>query len=662
MITALKRMCQRIFGHRFLIGAMVVAVCTLLQLSGSSINEWNEFIGDGENYDTVLAGESRSIRSDEWAVFTPMAFSQTASGFQYYSEVLRGTATDAFIEYGQPVKDWAVVFRPFQIGYLVGGASYGLAFFWCGRLIALLLVSIEFAYRVLTVGKGKRGSSFLSVIYGLLLTFSSFVQWWFSVNGLVEMLIFGQLALLLLDRYFQTEKKPLRTALALLISYCAVCYLFTMYPAWEIPIAYIILIFGVCILCRHWRSSRLSRADGANVLLGVGFFAANSGYILYKSWDAIVAIMQTVYPGARSETGGNTLLAFFHYAANLFTTTDTEVTGANVCEVASVFGLFPFNLILAAAALYVCKKKGVFTKEKQLLLMLALEAFFLLYCWVGFPPFLAKITLLYVCLPGRVAPIAALLNLMILIRAVQILKEEAAERSAPKLLFWAVGILLLAALVLLLVREGWTSYITDDRGRIVIAVLILMMGMCVACIYFRRSFLLKAAFVCLAGVISFFTGMTVNPINRGTDAVYGHSVVREIQALNEANPGKWAVLNVGFPITNLPIMAGAADINCTNVYPNMELWERLDPDGTYEEIYNRYAHILICLTAEEETGFVLQSSDVIQVNLNIEDLGLLDADYILTKENLSDYRYNLEERGYLIVYAFNNYYIWEKVE
>lgn len=654
----MKYVCQKLFCYRYLIGIVIILVCTLSQLSGSSINEWNEFINDGEYYDTVLLGTSRGIRSDEWAVFTPMAFSQTASDFQYYSDVLRATPTDAFIEYGQPVRDWAVVFRPFQIGYLIGGASYGLSFYWCSRLVILLLVSIEFGYRILTAYRGERGDKILSVVYGILLTFSSFVQWWFSVNGLVEMLIFAQLALILFDQYFRTEKKPMRTLLALLISYCAVCYLFTMYPAWEIPIAYIILIFVIAVFLRHWRNSRMSKMDGVNVLLGVGFFGANTAYILYKSWDAIAAITQTVYPGARAETGGNMFLELFNYAANLFTTTDAAVVNTNVCEAASVFGLFPFNIILAVAALYLLKKKGLLKKEIPLILMLLLEAFFILYCAVGFPHVLAKLTLLYACQASRVVPIASLLNLMILIRAIQLLKKEATDLSFPKLLMWGVEIVQLVVLMILCVKQGWTSYISSARACLLAAILVLTMSMCIGYIYLKRSSLMKVGLLVLTVTISFFSGAIVNPVNQGTDAVYAHSIVKEIQAQNNENPGKWAVINAAFPIINLPLLSGAPTINCTNVYPNMELWSKLDPNGSYADIYNRYAHIMINMTCEETTGFELLSPDSVQVNLSVKDLELLGANYLITTDDLTGY--GLEKQDYSLIYANHNYYIWEK--
>lgn len=52
------------------------------------------------------------------------------------------------------------------------------------------------------------GNKRLAVIYGLLVTWSPIVQWWFAVNGLVEMLILGQLAIVIVERYLKAVNTP----------------------------------------------------------------------------------------------------------------------------------------------------------------------------------------------------------------------------------------------------------------------------------------------------------------------------------------------------------------------------------------------------------------------------------------------------------------------
>ena len=95
----------------------LIVVCACLGLHGSSIGLYADILGHKE-LNSVLFGENRPIRSDEWLVFTPFAFSQYYNNFAYFSNIVRGTLTDMFIVYGQPVWDAGMLFRPAQWGYL----------------------------------------------------------------------------------------------------------------------------------------------------------------------------------------------------------------------------------------------------------------------------------------------------------------------------------------------------------------------------------------------------------------------------------------------------------------------------------------------------------------------------------------------------------------
>ena len=64
------------YQHRYLIGLALLALCVVLELSGSSIAQWNRILGTGGNELGTIFGVPRDLRSDEYAVFTPFAFSQ----------------------------------------------------------------------------------------------------------------------------------------------------------------------------------------------------------------------------------------------------------------------------------------------------------------------------------------------------------------------------------------------------------------------------------------------------------------------------------------------------------------------------------------------------------------------------------------------------------
>ena len=104
-----------IYRKRYLIALSILAVCMIFQINGSSMGCIDSVTG--YNSDTgILAGTSRSIRSDEWAVSTPMAFAQEANDYKYFNSNIRGGYnSDMFIVYGQPVRDASIIFRLFSL-------------------------------------------------------------------------------------------------------------------------------------------------------------------------------------------------------------------------------------------------------------------------------------------------------------------------------------------------------------------------------------------------------------------------------------------------------------------------------------------------------------------------------------------------------------------
>lgn len=54
------------------------------------------------------------------------------------------------------------------------------------------------------------GDKRLAVSGAFLVAFAPVVQWWFAINGLVEMLVFGQLSVLLLQKYMTDTRTWVR--------------------------------------------------------------------------------------------------------------------------------------------------------------------------------------------------------------------------------------------------------------------------------------------------------------------------------------------------------------------------------------------------------------------------------------------------------------------
>jgi hypothetical protein len=614
-----KRVFNFIYEHRYGIGGGFFLVCVLGEIHGSSIEYWQYLFQGSETFKTLI-GVSRSVRSDEWAVNTPMMISQYfnhSGAFPYFSETIRGALTDVFIVYGQPVRTILEVFRPFHWGFLVLPPAKGLSFFWMGRLLALFFVSLEFG---MIFCKKNR---ILAVTYGVLITWAPIIQWWFAVNGLVEMLIFGQLAVVMIDSYLQTKKYRLRILFAVVLLICTIGYLLTFYPAWQIPLAYVFGLLLVGTVFENRQDIFLGKKDAMILVTFCFAFFGIMGYILSISYDTILAVSQTVYPGERFETGGGQLYRYFLYPGNLFFPLSRPLPFSNVCELSVFFDFFPAGILLSF---------WVLLKEKKwdgyLLSLLAGFGILSAYCLTTWPDWLAKISLLSHAQPFRVFLAIGFINILMLLRALCLMEEE-----IPRWLKIAAA-LLLGFSIALGSTDFYEGYL-DHRMFVLIFVLlalsfyVLLGG--------GKSFAQKF-FLAITLGIAFVSGMFVNPVVSGLDVIFKQPLIQAIAEITESSDKLWIVDSEqgGYPLINVPIMAGAPTINSTNVYPNLERWHLLDPDGSEERIYNRYAHITVNLVrASENSQFILDSADLITIRLSTADLEKLAVGYVLSTRNLT---------------------------
>jgi hypothetical protein len=164
-------------------------------------------------------------------------------------------------------------------------------------------------------------------------------------------------------------------------------------------------------------------------------------------------------------------------------------------------------------------------------------------------------------------------------------------------------------------------------------------------------------------VISVFTlaivicGISVLPIVRGYDGLYRKPASEAVQNIVEADPdAKW--IGYGNIITPQFLIAnGAPTINSVNYIPNMELWGKLDPEGKYNEVYNRYSHIILGFT-DDETTFSLVQPDLMNLDINYSDLEKTGAKYVFVLGELID---NSDAVDLKLLYHEGNVLIYEIV-
>lgn len=594
-----KKILSLLFKYRWLIACCVFIFCVAFEISGSSIGLLIDLVGDDDSF---LLGKSRSVRSDEWMVFTPMAISQcTTDGgvFSYFQDSFRGIETDMYCIYGQPVWDIAILFRPFEIGYLFLGASRGLAFFWCGRAIMLFMICFEFAYRIIT-----SNSKSISAAYAFLITFSASVQWWFSINGLVELLIFGQLALIWVNCYLHTESYKSRASYAIGIGWCLVVYILVFYPAWQISFAYVFLGIFIALIVKEAHKAKWTQIDIGMAAISIGIIVLAVAYVfLFKSWDTIQTEMNTAYPGARSDTGGGALSMLFSYPISLILPIYDGSILPNSSEAASFFTLFPLSLILP---IYIMLKNRKLLP--MLLCLLVVSIFLVWYITFGLPDIVAKISLLDKSTSKRAVIAIQYALVILLFCSLPYLKEFNGKEKTILFFITAASIVL------------GCYFQNQNYSALSFAAIVLVSIACAgAFTFFNGSYKTTNVLLASTVTVSLLCGILVNPIRGSIEPYFNNDIANQINTLS-TNEDKWAVVGSSLPLNNYISSLGWKTLNSTNVYPQIETWKILDPDGAYDEIYNRYAHILINLKDEGSAEFDLIQGDLFSVTLTVEDL------------------------------------------
>lgn len=617
----LKQGFELIYKYRFVLSFLLLIMLVSFKISGSSMGCWKLFLGDGES--GIRLGEPRVWRSDEWGTLTPLCFRQqynTLGAYNRYSQTLGSILTDNMLVYGQPSWDILTLFRPFYWGYLFFGSERGLSWFWCSRLIVLFLSWFELGMFI-TDGKKK-----LSVMLSICVSFAPFLQWWFAINGLVEMLIYGACFVLGSNYLVSRAFNPRKIAVAVGMAVCAVGYVLTFYPTWMVPVAwgFVPLFLWVVI----WKFDRkvLRRVDVVPWLLIFVITAAGLTVLAVTSWDVIKAELNSVYPGnAPSSSGGTGLWWMMKYPISLVSRFSMNEL---IVENSSIICFAPAGFILALWVIIKEKKK-----DPLLILLLGINLFLAWYYCVGIPKWIAKMLLLSFVNSNRGPQVLGFLRLTLFVRAVA-LKEKAPKR-------WLAALAaVISSAVPMRLALGFTKYepgglryeYFDTAEKILVVWAILAVVFYLLYRARKSKYTMAVLGVCTVVLAS---SIWINPVAKGVPEITKSETMQQIRDLVKEDPKAiWLVVDMAYPATNIPAMAGADCLNTTQTYPQKTRWEMLDQEGECEDIYNRYCHIRASLGSK--TMLELVSTDYVEVTLSPEDLKKLNIRYIVSTNDFDE--------------------------
>lgn len=638
LLVALAYFCYRkrvnafVFKWRYALAGVYLLVTIVFELSGSSLGMWATTL-DGELGQGLLLGTPRWMRTDEWATSLAMVFAQfnDESGFlPYFGEVFRGASTDMYW-LNAPVFDYASLFRPFMWGYFVLGLAKGLAFWWNARFIVLLMLSFEFALRFF--GKSRR----LALAYALLVSLAPAVTWW----GMSDHMIYIQALFLVAVAFLKASSWPKRFGFATLFFYVFGCYVLVVYPAWQVPFGLLIAVCGIVYAVQNrksfcWKPAQLVLC----CLPGIVFLAVSFMYIVATSAETVQVVTNTVYPGKRLEFGGADPAYLLRYPMSLFVPLTTGgLSTDRVDMLSSFFDLAPLGLLWALYLIFAKKQR-----DGLLISLVVLDLFFIAYYVLGFPEIVAKLTLMSYTTSERMVVVIGYTNLLLLFKACSL--------ASPKDGWHAKGVVaVIFGLVLCAVSYfiepaymGWAKLAVEF-----------------ALLAFTAFFFLakKEDWIVIAALaIALFGGAMVNPVQQGIAPVQDDGLIEKIRELKASSNKRW--LSETDWAENIPVLGGAPTISSTHTYPDMELWSVLDPDGSDDLFYNRYAHLRVLVDDADESEIGLIEQDVVSATIPLDLLDDLDVGYIVSNRDLTEFNDD-DNVDFNLVYDGHQYDIYEVV-
>ena len=143
-----------------------------------------------------------------------------------------------------------------------------------------------------------------------------------------------------------------------------------------------------------------------------------------------------------------------------------------------------------------------------------------------------------------------------------------------------------------------------------------------------------------------FSGMSINPIQYSTRPLTDQPTINQIRTLQNEDPGVWITEgdNSAF-LANLLVANGIKTFNTVAVTPDIQGMKRIDPNGKWQSVYNRYAFIgMNIVDKPAKQLFTLVSPDAYTINLTPEQLRKLGVNYVLSsndldKKNFDVYRF-----------------------
>lgn len=610
-----RKMYGWLFDKRWQLAGIILLFMVINRYNGDSLAIYDNYIqpGLGNEYVQPIVGKARAIRSDEWMVSTPLRLSTQFLDNPYgkYNTIVRGTKT--INENRLSVMTLAYPVSWIEIAITeVFGVDYGLSFRWYFSIIFTFLIHIEL-FLIIT-----KKNKLLSGCGAAMVFFSSFYLWW----GFPAILMYAPAALVCAWHFVYQKKWKDKIILAWGTAYFTAAFVNLLYPAWQVPMAYIVLVILVWMIHESWdKLKSLSKQECLTMGIAFVFCLVLIAAYLLGQREYMEIITQTEYPGSRVDYGSFSIGKLFNYIpAVLFAYKDVE----NASEAGTCISLFPLPMIAAAYFWLKSKKKNWLVTG-----LMAVALYLTIYTTIGLPPVLAKLSLMVFSTSFRAVDLLGYLQVILFV----VVMTEYGDEFRIKKQKNATLISVAAGIVLVVLAN---HFLPHYMGKLYMLVAMFVLAFICYALFGNASSKYTERALCMIIVVAVLTGAYVRPIAKGTDAIYSKPAAKKImEIVKEDKEAKWITCDSSIALQSFAVACGAPTINSVNTYPNMELWRILDSTGKYNKVYNRYAHVNVALT-DKDTNFKLIQKDWMQLNLSYKDIEKTGAKYIFATTHLRD--------------------------
>ena len=619
---------------------LVVAISLLglaaLQIHGSSIGVYHEFLYGKETPDPdLLYGEPKQIRSDEWMGWTPILILQSKTGFPVHNEML-GSGRDVSKHPEFPVNDWVNIFRPNNWSFFAMPLENAYAFKWW-FLLALLLISCYFF--VLRILPGKK---IVAILISISFALSPFILWWYQ-SALYMPLAYGFLIILLGMRIIDQEKllniksKYLTNALyGVGLAYLGASTALTLYPPYFLPVmltaAAFLLGYILNKLQQHEITIRQLLKRGSVFLSALVLCAIIGLLFVAQHREMLEATSGTLYPGQRVVEPGDlpTFVLLDGFLMPLLQDSE-RMKGfwENQSEASNFILLLPFLLIPSLLII-----GSEFIRKKSI------DWVFLSINVMGLI-FMAKATIPYdnllydLFLLDRVPNVRLLagmgfvgiLQLIFLIKKINDLKISKQSLDILSIIYGiaCAGVLLLVGKKVI---NLYPHFVGENEKWLIVTLAFAFTSIIILFLSNRTTQACIALFA-----FTFASSFWILPLYRGLDFFQESAIIKKIDTVS--SPGdQWATTDT-IQFLNFPVAAGHNQTSGSQLYPDLEYWER-NGFGSYEKVYNRQARsIFITTKPEMETMVIPGHPNQFFLKFECSKFVFDEVDYVMATEKIS---------------------------